>query len=348
MNEQINLSRQRSSKGSIVTFLLILAAFGLMFVVGIIAAELLIKWVTFGRIQTATQAAALAFGREMIKLRDNEMGGDPSRGIRPNPNLRFQTSMFFRNCRANGRANANGQGYAGCTPTDETDVTGNRPAAGFVEFVNASQVLLFPLRNLSRGNIRDASEIRNINFNQCYTQAANTRFRKFRHDGVPNCAGGEGDVMSPITELQWDFYADAYGQGVCNPVPAGDRYNTDKDFCVEAEARGRLDPIMAGGLPFLTGIGVFDTGTMAANRRDPTVDLGAGRKPSMRVNFIYDGDFAVRSRAIVMLGNFKVDDGTQTDFSRQYTDQYYSKGAENFSTETIALENCTSNKPNCN
>ena len=319
-----------------MSFLLILGAFGLMIVVGLIAAELLIKWVTMGRIQVATQAAALAFGRELIKLRDNEMGGIPTMGIQPNPNLSFRTSRLFRNCRA--------PAYGGCTQTDEP-LTSNSPGGQFVEFMNASQVLLFPL---SKGNFRDASEITNINYNQCYVDAAATRFRKFRSD-VPLCSGGAGAIMSPIVDLQWDFYADAYGQGDCTPVLQGDRFNAQKDFCVEAEARGRLDPIIAGGLPFLTGVHIFEAGTMAGNKRDPSVDLGAGaRKPTMRVDFIYEGAFSIRSRAVVMMPNFKVDEGAQTEFARQFTDQYYSQGTENFSTETIALENCNHNKQQCN
>jgi hypothetical protein len=314
----------RGSKGSLVSFLLIIFAFGLIIVFGLIAIELLVKWVTFGRVQTATQAAALAFAREVIKLRDNEMGTVASNT--PNKyNLRFAQTRMARACNKENN-------YTGCTPADpqvlqEEQVRGSAPCINFVECVNAAQVLLYNLK--SSGSIKDASQVKDLTYNQCYKDGAATQFARI---GVPpNCSGGTGTVLSPLTELNWDFYSAAYGTGVCSRTPADGQNatmrNTDKDFCVEAEARGRMDPVIAGGLAFLTGKGVFSPAAMSAN----------GRQAMNPVNFITRGDFAVRARAIVLRPDFEVD--TNTALSREGKDEYYDD-LKNYSADTVSLENC--------
>jgi hypothetical protein len=322
---------RRSARGSLVPFLLILACFGLMIVFGLIAVELLVKWVTLGRIQAATQAGALAYARELVKIRDNEMGETQ------NPNLRFQNTQRARACTANVANPASlkraeqgvtlGNGYTGCTAIDTQaiNVKSNSSGGGFSEFVTASQVMLYQLKNPARNNIQDASAVRDLTMMQCYNPANQTRFNKIGRP--PACSGGIGDVLSPLTDLTWGFIAAPYGQGACQRQSASGQggengiRNQDKDFCVEAHVMGRLDPIIAGGLPFLAGRGIF------AN--DP--DTGP-------IDFIVRGDFHLAARAIVLLPNFEIHTGNLT---RQGKDEYYDD-VKNYSADTIGLENCTS------
>jgi hypothetical protein len=59
--------KQRPIKGSLVTWLLVLAIFGLAFVGCIIALEMLTKWVTLTRIKSAAQEAVVVYARDLIK-----------------------------------------------------------------------------------------------------------------------------------------------------------------------------------------------------------------------------------------------------------------------------------------
>lgn len=325
---------RRSTKGSLVPFLLILACFGLMIVFGLIAVELLVKWVTLGRIQAATQAGALVYARELVKIRDNEMGQTQ------NPNLRFQDTQRARTCTANVGNPASlkraeqglvlGEGYNGCSEINQTAVPGlqsNSRGGQFVEFVNASQVMLFQLKNPARNNIQDAIAVTNLDMMQCYNPPNQTRFNKIGRP--PTCSGRVGDVLSPLTDLTWGFIAAPYGQGVCQVQAqegqggANGIRNQDKDFCVEAHIMGRLDPIIAGGLPFLR----------------TTVDDNGNITP---LNFIVRGDFHLASRAIVLVPNFEIHTTTATNnLSRAGKDEYY-EDVKNYSADTIGLENCTS------
>ncbi|MDX1919573.1 MAG: hypothetical protein SFU25_02435 [Candidatus Caenarcaniphilales bacterium] len=343
-------NQKRKQKGSLVAFLLIFALFGLIIVVGVIAVELLVKWVTMARMQTAAQAGAMAYARELIKLRDNEMGELAQRQCSNSNqrcaayNLTFAQTQRTRSCDA--RSN-----YSGCSPVNQTatGVTGSDACANFIECITASQLMLFEIRNLAQNSIQDASQITNLTKNQCYKPANETRFAKFNNQ--PECAGPVGMVISPITQLDWRFEAGQYGaQEPCTRVVRDNRgLNAQKDFCAEAEISARLDPILAGGLPFLTGSGIFERNRMVANNR----------RPIEPVDFIANGWARIRARAIVMRPDFGVDEtgaggaggaaagagGNQqnVDFSRSQVDEYYRKGEVlNLSTETVSLENCTS------
>lgn len=278
---------QRSKNGTITAFLLILAIIGLMLVLWLIASEFFSRYVTLGRIQSAAQVGALSFARELVKLRDNEMG------LTHNYELTFDQTTIAQNCQA--------PAYASCSQLDaQAQIIGPQ----FVEYVNASQLMLF---QLSRG-FRDASEIENLQQGQCYTDPQNTRFSLFGRPPT-NCINN-GQVLSPITDLTWEFRASPYGMGICQRQ-ADPAQNPNKDFCVEAILRGRLDPIFAGGLPFLQGAG-----------------------------FIGNGDFEVAARAVVMRPNFVIDAGTISD--RQNRDQFLQAGTQNYSAEAISLEACNS------
>ncbi|MDJ0626387.1 MAG: hypothetical protein QNJ31_08505 [Candidatus Caenarcaniphilales bacterium] len=326
---------KRSQRGSIVAFLLILAAFGLILIFGLIAVELLVKWVTMSRIQTAAQAGAMAYAREIVKIRDNEMGELASAGMgRGAYRINFAQTTRTRQCAA--------PDYRGCTQVNQNvvNITGNDECSNFLECINASQILLFQLKN-GRRPINDASQITDLTKNQCYTPAGETRFMKFNNP--PNCSGSIGNIISPITQLDWDFEVGAYGsQAPCTRVSRDNQgINNEKDFCVEAVIRARLDPIIAGGLPFLTGLNFGPRQTLAP------------------VRFITEGDVSIRARAVAMRPTFAVDEtntGTPNrrrrqngvDFSRVSTDEYYRRGdVLNLSTETVSLENCTSNGGQC-
>jgi hypothetical protein len=292
---------KRNNKGSIAAFLLMFAVFGLVFVLCLIASELFIKWVTFNRIQNAAQAASLAYAREMVKLRDNEMGEFGEYG------MRFQATRRAQRCNVES-------GYSGCTMIDPGS---DKPVTGVmqVEPKIASQILLFQLFNFGNSAIKDASDITRLEQGQCYTAPNRMRFSLFAPTGgLPTCAGGVSQVVSPIADLRWEFHASSYGTGVCLPIAAG--MNNEKDFCVETWISGRLDPILAGGLPFLNG-------TMG-----------------IRVPFIADGSFRIVARSVVMMPTYEIDQGNNR-FNRRNTENY-DLGIQNFSTESIGIEACNS------
>ncbi len=315
--------RARSQRGTLVAFLLMLAVIGLIIVLGLIAIELLVKWTTLNRIQGAAQAGALAFARETIKVRDNYIGTTSNGAY----NIEFsQVPPNFRCSLIRGQSV--GQG---CTPVDPTAPDVPRGAT-HVETMNASQIILFQLRNFGRADsrnrpIKDASQIEDVTNGQCYTRASATRFSLFHNP--PRCTGTIGFVVSPITDLSWELRSDPYGQGICAKMARDESgANINKDFCTEAIIRGRLDPIIAGGLPFLTG-------------QPPFQWLG-------RVQFIFQGDFNVAARAVGMKTSFGIDQGN-TDVNnrtidRSQVDQYFDQ-ARNYSAESIGIEACNSTVP---
>ena len=289
--------QKRSKRGTIVAFLLMLAIIGLMLILALIAIEFFVRYTTLSRIQSAAQIGALSFARELVKLRDNEMGETG------NNNLTFEQTTNAQGCQA--------PTYTACTRLDPKAQTaaGGQPITGpqFVEYLNASQVLLFQVAQ--RSGIQDARGITNLIQGQCYTEPQNTRFNSFGNPPT-NCQN-TGLVTSPITDLTWEFQAGRYGQqGVCLRQ-ASAAQSQNKDFCVEAILRGRLDPIFAGGLPFLQAI-----------------------------PFIGEGNFDISARAVVMQPNFMIDAGTNSD--RQNRDQFIGAGTQNYSAEAISLESCNS------
>jgi hypothetical protein len=216
-------SDQRNKKGTLVTWLLVLAIFGLTFVMTVISLELLIKWITFNRIQEAAQSATLSYAREIIKLRDNEMGETQQYG------LSLQDSVKAQGCTS--------PSYSGCTDYDGESIEKDINKS---EYISASQIFLFNIWNQGGSKaVKDAFSIGNVRQGQCYKEATNTRFNKFGESSKLKCQA-IGNVISPITDLRWAFHTGTYNSG-------------DKDLCVETHVSARLDPVMAGGLCFLNG-----------------------------------------------------------------------------------------------
>jgi hypothetical protein len=322
----------RRQKGTIFAFLIILAAFIFFLIVGLISTELFVQWVTRSKMQSGAQNGALAFARELIKLRDNEIG-EVARGQRDEQqrtrtyNTLFENTQRTRSCDA--RSN-----YSGCSRANQATTGvmgidapspggGNQGCANFIECINASQILLFEVR--SRANpVEDAGQIRDISKNQCHAPVGSLRFNKIRGVQLPNCQGPVGMVISPITQLDWRFEAAGYGtRAPCMRVSRDAQLNRQKDFCVEAEVSARIDPIIAGGLPFLHNI-----------------------------LFINPGQATLRARAIVMRPDFVNDPNqaanNQPNRSRQDVDEYFNRGeVNNFSSETVTLESCNSFGGNC-
>jgi hypothetical protein len=231
----------RNSKGSLVSWLLFLAIGGLSLVSGIIGLELLVRWVSLGRVQNAAKESAMGYARDLIRLRDNKLS-----------ELNAQSLTYQQ---------AGIQGW-------RTPVVGSKaniPGANFgLEYLNASQILLY---NVWGSRIKDASEVNDVRQRQCYKPHCDTRFSLNANSPLNEC-DVLGKVTSPIMSLTWTFESSPYGFGVCCPSPAGD--NNSKDFCVKLTIKGRMDPIMAGGLPFLKD-----------------------------VDFIKDGDFDIVKRVVV-------------------------------------------------
>jgi hypothetical protein len=310
---------KRSQKGTIVAFLLMLAVIGLAFVLTIIAIELFVKWTSLNRIQHAAQAGSLAFARELVKLRDNDMGLMFS----ASGDARDYNSTLARTPNAS-RCTFTPARYAGCTPVDTTG--NNVQGSQFIETMGPSQIILFELRNLgvpgrTGAQIKDAGQIDDIRQFQCYKPANRTRFSIFRTEPLI-CSGNVGLVISPVIDLQWEFEAAPYGTGICARQARGNT-NQNKDFCVETKIHGRLDPIIAGGLPFLNGTIL---------------------RP---VAFINPGRFALTSRSIVMRPDFNIDSNERNRAQGPNADQYVNRGVQNYSAESIGIESCNSQGGPC-
>jgi hypothetical protein len=237
---------QRNNKGSVVTWLLLIAIIGLTIVFGVISLELLIRWVSLGRIQNATKQAALTYARDMIRLKDNKLSSFS--GASKN-NLTFQQA-----------------GIHCSPPTDQSGcsaLVGSKSSipssAPYTEYLHASQVLLY---NVWGTRISDSAEVDDVRQKQCYKPHEQTRF-SLNKSAPENTCVSNNKITSPIMSLEWQFSADPYGFGVCcssgNP--------TGKDFCATANVKGRMDPIMAGGLPFLHSIDFIRIGEFNISER---------------------------------------------------------------------------------
>lgn len=291
MKERPRGFAQRSKKGSLVFWFLIIAVIGLTLVVGLVFLELLIRGVSLARVQNAANEAALVYARDMVRLRDEALS-------RMNlTTADFASANLPTSCSATG----------GCTPA-----TGKMAAvqgAVSMEYANASQTFLY---NIWGARVSDPSMVDDVRQNQCYKAHNESRFSKIPSSPINNCAV-TNRISSPIMSLTWSLQASPYGTGVC--CSAGGNDGT-KDFCVDFGAAGRMDPVIAGGLPFLTGAGAFDSTAMAAN----------GRRPLNPVRFITVGDFEIHARAVVMRMDSREVTGDDKGF------------ASNLSGETIGLE----------
>ncbi|MDX1918603.1 MAG: hypothetical protein SFT81_05635 [Candidatus Caenarcaniphilales bacterium] len=273
-------------KGTIVTWLLLMALFGLFFILMLISVEFLNRWITLERVKKAAEQSSLVFAREIVKLRDNE-SVDPTKSFTTLQNA----DPFIRDCAQDADETGGGTNTTNnCTQLDDQLVA----SEGYIGAISAErtvaiQTLLYNLYyqvgldSTSNPKAPTPYEIKNLNQNQCYTAPGNTRFNLI---GLPpSCSGGSNNLISPLTDLQWRIVGYPYGQGVCTLAP-GDSLNSQKDFCVETIVRGRLDPTVAGGIPFL--------------KENP---------------YISQGNFQVVGRAVVMKGEFNPDANTDYDRS---------------------------------
>lgn len=257
-------NKQRNKKGFIATLLLILATVCMTMVFGLIALEILIRTTSLARVQNAANEAALVYARDMIRLRDQSLS-------RLNRNsITFQEAGIPYSC------------IGGCTQVFGPGAA--VPGASSLEYLNASQVLLF---NLWGERITDPSQVDSVEQFQCYKPHNETRFSKI--NGSPaNLCSSLGKVSSPIMSLNWSFTANPYGTGACCAV--GSSNDAEKDFCVDVTVEGRMDPVIAGGLPFLSANGIFSNSSTSAN----------GRKQVNPIQFITVGDFEIHGRAVAL------------------------------------------------
>ncbi|MDJ0624882.1 MAG: hypothetical protein QNJ31_00765 [Candidatus Caenarcaniphilales bacterium] len=256
-NRHNSIDFRRKQKGSIVSWFLFLAIVGLTLIVGLVSAELLLRWVSLSRVQNAANEAALVYARDMIRLRDQA--------------LSLQNTGAISFLQAGVPFECNSQGTNGCT--ELIGSLAQIPGAANLEYVNASQVLLY---NLWGERIDDPAKVDDVSQNQCHKPHNESRFNKIP-SSTPNNCDVNYKITSPIMSLRWAFRANPYGTGICCPAPGN---NDNKDFCVDVEVSGRMDPVVAGGLPFLSGQGVF-------SNMNP-------------VEFITEGGFEIHSRAVVL------------------------------------------------
>ncbi len=253
MNLNHNLPA-RSQKGSLVTFLLVLGIIGLTLITGVISLEVLIRWVSLGRIQHAAEAAGMTYARGMHRLRHNQMSEHGVQAI--------------------------DYTYAGLySPSTSTPVNGKLasiPGALSLEYTEASQVLL---SNIWSKRITDSSAVNDVRQHQCYKPHGESRFSKNKMSPPNNCEA-EGKVSSPIMSLRWAYESSAYGYGVCCALGGNEEADKNKDFCVNVNVSGRMDPIMAGGLPFLHNIDFIKTGNFNINARVVVMKMAVGKSIS--------------------------------------------------------------------
>ncbi|MDX1920600.1 MAG: hypothetical protein SFU25_07710 [Candidatus Caenarcaniphilales bacterium] len=290
MIEKLNKMAKRKKKGSLVFWFLIIAVVGLTLVAGLVFLELLIRWVSLSRVQNAANEAALVYARDMVRLRDEALS-----------KMNLETADF---------ASANlpqACPSEGCTPVAGKMV--GVQGATDLEYTNASQTFLY---NIWGARISDPSLVDDVRQNQCYKPHNESRFSKIPNSPPNNCQVNN-KVSSPIMSLEWALLASPYGTGVCCSNGSNDG---NKDFCVNFRATGRMDPVIAGGLPFLTGSGAFSADATGANNR----------RQLNPVQFITIGDFEINARAVVMRMGSK--EGTGDDEGL----------AQNLSGETIGLE----------
>jgi hypothetical protein len=236
---------QRKSKGSLVGWLLFIAIAGLSIVTGLIAMELLVRWISLGRVQSAAREAAMVYARDMIRLRDNQLSA------------RNSTDLSFQSAGLNEGSHTNVVGV-------KANIQG---AEKGLEYLNASQVLLY---NVWGQRIKDASQVGNVQQLQCYKPNNSSRFYKNPNSPLAEC-NVIGNVTSPIMQLRWNFAASTYGFGMCCAA-LGDTNN--KDFCVNVNVSGRMDPILAGGMPFLQNIDFIRVGDFNVNQRVVVMKMG--------------------------------------------------------------------------
>jgi hypothetical protein len=247
---------QRNSKGSLVSWFLFFAITGLSLVTGLIGMELLVRWVSLMRVQNATNEAAMVYARDMVRLRDNRLSQFP-----PNTAVNFQTAGLPTSC---SQDPVMGNGATACTP-----LTGPKtqiPGALNLEYLNASQILLY---NVWGQRVKDSSMIDDLRQRQCYKEHLRTRFSLNPGSPLNNCVA-IGNVSSPIMSLRWDLEAAPYGFGVC----CGNGDTAGKDFCVNVRASGRMDPILAGGLPFLHNVRFIREGSFTISSRAVVKSMG--------------------------------------------------------------------------
>jgi hypothetical protein len=280
---------KRRNNGSIVTFLMILGIIGFTLVIGLLGTELLIRWVSLSRVQNAAREAVVVYARDMIRLRDNALS------VARKSQLSFAESGVAQDC-----------SMGGCTPP--IGAAAAVPGATSMEYLNASRTFLY---NIWHKRLEDPAQVDDVRQFQCYKAYDDMRFAKIE-SSAPTCSA-TGKVSSPITGLSWSFTTNPYGTGVC--CASGSANDTNKDFCVQMRVRGRMDPVIAGGLPFLSQKGVFSEGATASNGRE--------RMPA--VNFITVGDFDISVRAVA--NKMSAAEGTGDGGN-----------ASNLSGETIYLE----------
>ncbi len=182
----------------------------------------------------------------MIRLKDNKLSSFS--GASKN-NLTFQQAGIHCSPPAD---------QSGCSALvgSKSSIPSSAP---YAEYLHASQVLLY---NVWGTRISDSAEVDDVRQKQCYKPHEQTRFSLNKSAPANDCVSNN-KITSPIMSLEWQFSADPYGFGVCcssgNP--------TGKDFCATANVKGRMDPIMAGGLPFLHSIDFIRIGEFNISER---------------------------------------------------------------------------------
>ncbi|HEY9885828.1 MAG TPA: hypothetical protein V6C96_01070 [Vampirovibrionales bacterium] len=254
-------SKQRNSQGSIFTFLALLGAIVLMIILGLISLELLTRWVSLGRVQNAANEAALVYARDVVRLRDQALSKQNK------SSLTFSESgiSYSHNEPCTYEMDAAGK----CTRLSAealTRIGENNLEHGSntsLEYLNASRTLMF---NIWGKRIEDILDVDNVQQNQCYKPYLNTRFSLFGSGprNEESCTP-TGKVTSPIMYLKWNLTVNNYGEGVC--CSKGLNNDDKKDFCVDVGIKGRMDPVMAGGLPFIQNLDFIKIGEFNVHGR---------------------------------------------------------------------------------
>lgn len=221
-----------------------------------------IRTMALNRVQHAANEAALTYARGLMKLRDNRLSKS-NQGTLKAIGAKGVENADLSNIKAidfsfAGLESVMNPGAASAPSGSKATI----PGAASLEYTEASQVLLY---NIWKEKIPDSSAVNDVRQNQCYLPHGESRF-SLNKSSEPNICVINRKILSPLMSLRWSFNSSAYGQGPCcdKAAKCGASGN---DFCVVVKVTGRIDPVLAGGLPFLHNLGIIRDGRFTVQAR---------------------------------------------------------------------------------
>jgi hypothetical protein len=130
----------------------------------------------------------------------------------------------------------------------------------------------FFLSNIWNRKINSPADIAEIREYQCYVPHEKSVFGQNPYSTENNCKV-TGKIRKPIMSLRWKFDVDNYGYGVCCPSNKKTQQGneqaqiTEKDFCVNFNISGRIDPVFIGRISWFRQIEFIRVGNFSIDTR---------------------------------------------------------------------------------